>query len=70
VFTRGWAAPLAWVFTFLLPVMLVVNVPASVMVRVLEPTIVVYTVASTLLLVAASRGFFRYALKAYRSASS
>jgi ABC-2 type transport system permease protein len=70
VFTQGWAAPLAWVFSFVLPVMLVVNVPASVMVRVLDPLFVVYAAAATLILLAASRTFFRYALTAYRSASS
>ncbi|MGE3806685.1 MAG: ABC transporter permease [Gemmataceae bacterium] len=70
VFTRSWAAPVAWVFTFILPVMLVVNVPASVMVRVLEPGFVGYTALSTVVLLIASRAFFRYALQRYRSASS
>src|SRR5262249_40537919 len=32
----GWAAPIGFLFTFLLPVMLVINVPANVMLRSTE----------------------------------
>src|SRR5205823_4300136 len=45
IFSRvSWAAPIGFTFTFLLPVMLVVNVPANVMLRTLEPWTVLYLV--------------------------
>ena len=58
------------VFTFLVPVMLVINVPAHIMVKVLDPPIVAYTLLATVVVFAASRQFFRFALRRYRSASS
>ncbi|MFN4261811.1 MAG: ABC transporter permease [Gemmataceae bacterium] len=70
VFTRGWAAPVGWFFTFIVPVMLVINVPARIMVKTLEPAFVAYTVAATLVMLVVSRRFFYYALRRYRSASS
>jgi len=65
-----WAAPLGWIFSILIPVMLVTNVPAQTMVKVLDPVLVAYTVAVTVLLLYGSRRFFRHALRRYRSASS
>ncbi len=50
--------------------MLVTNVPASVMMRVIEPHLVVYTVVATIVVLFISRRFFRFALERYRSASS
>jgi ABC-2 type transport system permease protein len=70
VFRAGWFTPLAWVFTFVVPVFLIVNVPAGLMVKVFEPTLVTATLVATLVLGLASRRFFRYALQKYRSASS
>ena len=70
VFSRSWAAPLGWVFTFLVPVMLVVNVPARLMVRVFEPDFAAFTVLTAGVLLVLSRRFFRHALRRYRSASS
>jgi ABC-2 type transport system permease protein len=70
IFSRSWAAPLGWVFTFLIPVMIVVSVPAETMVRTVEPTFVAYTLAVTLALLWFSRKVFRLALRRYRSASS
>jgi ABC-2 type transport system permease protein len=67
---RGWASPLSWFFTFIIPVMLVVNVPARTMVKVFEPATVVFMIAATVVMFWASRRFFRYALRSYRSASS
>jgi len=67
---RGWAAPAGWFFSFVIPIMLVVNVPARIMVKALEPWFVAYTLAATVLVLVASRWFFRYALRRYRSASS
>jgi ABC-2 type transport system permease protein len=68
--TRSWAMPLGWFFTFVIPVMLVINVPARTMVKVLEPGFAAFTVLATVVMLYVSRKFFRYALRCYRSASS
>ncbi len=70
VFQGKWASPLGWFFTFIVPVMVVVSVPAAVMVRSLRPEFVAFTALVAALLLFASRRFFRYALRKYRSASS
>lgn len=70
IFKGTWAAPVGLFFTFFLPILLVVSVPADAMVRLLEPSFVVYTVVSSAILFWASRRFFRRALRSYRSASS
>jgi ABC-2 type transport system permease protein len=70
IWVGTWAAPLGLFFTFIIPVMLVVSVPASAMVKVFEPEVMVFTAAVTVLLLIASRKFFRFALRKYRSASS
>jgi ABC-2 type transport system permease protein len=70
VFQGGWATPFGRFFTYIVPVMLVVSVPADTMVRTLQPQFVALTAASAVLLLVASRYFFRHALKSYRSASS
>jgi ABC-2 type transport system permease protein len=70
IFNRPWAAPLGFVFSFVIPVMLVTNVPAHVMVKLLDPVTVIYTLAATVVLLYGSRRFFRLALRRYRSASS
>jgi ABC-2 type transport system permease protein len=66
----SWGVPIGWVFTFLLPVMLVINVPAQVMLRTIEPEFVLFLVLATVVMLLASRWFFRRALRKYRSASS
>ena len=64
-------APVGGFFTFVVPVLLVVSVPASVMVGLLDDwRLVALMAVSAVLLLALSRWFFRYALRAYRSASS
>lgn len=70
IFTGTWAAPLGRFFTFVLPILLVVNVPASAMVRVFEPRMIAFTLFATVALLWASRRFFLFALRSYRSASS
>ena len=65
-----WAEPIGLVFTFLVPVMLIVNVPAETMVKALRPWYVLFIVAATVVMLAFSRWFFRRALRRYRSASS
>jgi ABC-2 type transport system permease protein len=70
IFAGSWAGPMGWFFTFIIPILLVVNVPARVMVRVFDARVVVLTILATAVLLVASRKFFRYALRLYRSASS
>jgi ABC-2 type transport system permease protein len=63
--------PLGWFFSFVVPVLLVIYVPAAVMVRTVEdPWVIVYTAAATVVLLFVSRKFFRFAMRRYRSASS
>ena len=64
------ATSLGFFFTFIIPAMLVVSVPASTMVQVFEPKVMAFTAAATVVLLIASRKFFRFALRRYRSASS
>jgi ABC-2 type transport system permease protein len=70
IFVGTWAAPMGVFFTFIMPILLVVNVPAAAMVRVLDPKMVGFTLVATVALLWVSRRFFKYALKSYRSASS
>ena len=65
-----WARPVGWLFTFVVPVLLVVYVPVQTMVRSLEPGFIAGMVVATAVLLVASRAFFRHALSSYRSASS
>ena len=67
---RNWASPAGVFFSFIVPIMLVINVPANIMVRILDPAMVGYTFLATVVVLFLSRRFFRYALKRYRSASS
>ncbi len=66
----GFWSPMGWFFTFILPILLVVNVPARVMVKGLEPGFLAFTALAAAALLVASRRFFRAALRRYRSASS
>jgi ABC-2 type transport system permease protein len=70
IFTGRLGEPVGWLFTFLIPVLLVSNVPARSMARALEPGMTAYMLAATVGLVALSRWVFRRALRSYRSASS
>jgi ABC-2 type transport system permease protein len=70
VFSGPWAAPMGWFFTFIVPILLVVNVPASALLKVLQPPMVAFTLAVAIVLLFLSRVFFRAALRRYRSASS
>jgi ABC-2 type transport system permease protein len=70
IFAGPWAAPLGVFFTYFLPILIVVNVPANAMVRALDPAMVALMVVATGLLLWLSRRFFHHALRSYRSASS
>src|SRR5262245_22652660 len=67
IFRRGWAAPAGFFFSFMVPIMLVINVPARLMVKALEPAFVGYTLLATAAVLFLSRRFFFYALRRYRS---
>jgi ABC-2 type transport system permease protein len=70
IFNRPWASPMAWVLTYIVPVLLVVSVPAETMVRTFEVWFVALTMTASVVLLLVSRWFFRFALRSYRSASS
>jgi ABC-2 type transport system permease protein len=71
IFAGSWASPAGLFFSFVVPIMLVTNVPARVMVKSLDPPwMAAYAVGSALIVVLASRRVFRMALQRYRSASS
>jgi ABC-2 type transport system permease protein len=66
----GW---LRWGFTFILPVLIVVNVPARMLAKPLRAEyayLALFAIAATLASLAASRWVFQRALLSYRSASS
>lgn len=71
IFQGGWAGVLGAFFWYMVPVLVVLNVPASVIVtRFFDPWGVVLMVGATVGMLWLSRRFFLYALQAYRSASS
>jgi ABC-2 type transport system permease protein len=71
IFQGGWATEATGrFFTYVVPVLLVVSVPADTMVRAFDPWFVALTVVAAVALLAISRRFFRRALRSYRSASS
>lgn len=71
-----WLSPLRVLFTFIVPVLIVVNVPARVLAQPLYPEqsldwwLAVFALVATLGCLLASRFVFQRALLAYRSASS
>lgn len=74
IFSGTWAEPLGRFFTYVIPIMLMINVPADVMVRglgeALQWPLIGLTVGMTVVLLVVSRRVFRLALRRYRSASS
>lgn len=65
--------PLRWAFTFIIPILVVVNVPARLLARPLQPgewKLAVFAVAATAGSLLISRWIFQKALGSYRSASS
>lgn len=76
MYNRGLGKPLYGFFTFVIPVLLVVNVPARLLAKPINPRtqqewlLVGWGLVATLLSVLASRWVFKRALSSYRSASS
>ena len=76
IYNRGWGRPLYGFFTFIIPVLLVVNIPARILARPISPQtwedqlLVGWGLIATLLSLLISRWVFKRALLSYRSASS
>ncbi len=73
IYTGQLGRPLRFAFTFIIPVLIVVNIPARLMVRPLESQngwLAGFALLATAASVAASRWVFLKALAGYRSASS
>ncbi len=76
IYQRGWGMALWGTFTFVIPVLVVVNVPARLLAQPLHPRawwewpLAGFTLVATLLSLLASRWVFQRALASYRSASS
>ena len=76
IYNRGWGRPMYGFFTFIIPVLLVVNIPARILAKPISPQtlddqlLVVWGLAATLLSLWISRWVFKCALRSYRSASS
>jgi ABC-2 type transport system permease protein len=76
IYQRGWGWGLWGVFTFALPVLLVVNIPARILAAPLDPRawwewpLAGFTILATAVSLLVSRKVFKTALRSYRSASS
>jgi ABC-2 type transport system permease protein len=76
IYQRGWGVPLWGFFTFVIPVLLVVNVPARILAQPLAPRsslswpLALFALLATGLCLGAARWVFQRALAGYRSASS
>jgi viologen exporter family transport system permease protein len=64
------ASPVGWFFSFVVPVLLVVYVPARALLKTVTWDFVAVTLVATVVLLWLGRKFFRRALQSYRSASS
>ncbi len=76
IYRRGWGVPLWGFFTFVVPVLLVVNVPARILAQPLYPKeslgwpLALFALLATAASLVVSRWVFQRALLSYRSASS
>jgi ABC-2 type transport system permease protein len=76
IYRRGWGMPLWGFFTFVIPVLVVINVPARILAQPLRPEsslgwpLALFAIFATLASLVVSRKIFSRALLSYRSASS
>jgi ABC-2 type transport system permease protein len=76
IYNHGWGLPILGFFTFIVPVLVVVNVPARLLAQPLKPRagwewpLAAFAVLATVASLAVSRWIFQRALLSYRSASS
>jgi ABC-2 type transport system permease protein len=61
---------LATVFTFIIPILVVINVPAQIMAKWTFGPLALFALAATVMCLLASRWIFKKAVDSYRSASS
>lgn len=71
IYKGTWAGPLGMFFWYLVPILLVINVPVSAIVtEFFDPRSVALLVVAVVVMLYLSRRYFLYALRSYRSASS
>lgn len=71
IFAGTWATPLGWFFSFVLPILLVVNLPARTLAdRATDPATAAFLAVVAVGFLYLSRRFFKAAMRRYRSASS
>jgi ABC-2 type transport system permease protein len=76
IYNRGWGTPLYGLFTFVIPVLVVVNVPARLIAQPVSSSndsqgwLIGWALVATLMSIVVSRWVFQTALRSYRSASS
>jgi ABC-2 type transport system permease protein len=76
IYNGPYGRPLRYVFTFLVPVLVVINVPAAILAKPImsqgtdRAWLAAFAVVATVACLAASRWVFQRALLSYRSASS
>ncbi|MCG8451292.1 MAG: ABC-2 family transporter protein [Pirellulales bacterium] len=73
IYKGAWGTPLRNVFTFVIPILVVINVPARLMAKPLSGDqwpMALFAVLATVLSLVGSRWVFQQALRSYRSASS
>ena len=75
IYQGPWGTPLRQIFTFVIPILVVINVPAGILAKPLDADnsgwqLAGYAVGATVASLAFSRWVFKQALKSYRSASS
>jgi ABC-2 type transport system permease protein len=76
IYGGRWGTPLRTAFTFIIPVLVAVNVPARIIARPVNPEsggdwfLPIFALLATAVSLAGSRWVFQRALRSYRSASS
>ncbi len=76
IYQTGWGIPLWWIFTFFIPILVIINVPARLLAQPLVPRqgwewgLAGYAILATIFALLLSRWVFTRALRSYASASS
>jgi ABC-2 type transport system permease protein len=76
IYQSGWGIPLWYIFTFVFPILVIINVPARLLAQPLSPRqgwewgLAVFAFIATIVALILSRWVFQRALRSYSSASS
>jgi ABC-2 type transport system permease protein len=73
IYNGRYGVPLQWFFTFIIPVLIVVNVPARMLAKPLQAEewyLAIFAILAPAVSFFVSRWIFQRALRSYRSASS